>query len=458
MGKRIVETEVLVVGAGTAGAHVAAEMAAQGRRVTLLERRRLDQGGAHWFNGVLDRHFDRAGIARPSGLERIAEPAPMQMRTLNGGPDGVLALTVRDNPVVGVDMARLGRRLRRRALDQGVTAHDEISRIKTIERGGRLVGLDTQKGDQQTRYIADLVIDASGRSGVVRSQSSLARPWCPPIRGGDLCSAADTVFRVTDPDAALAQLQRWGSQPGHPVDFFGVSGGFSTRVITVGADLREVRVLVGCIADGHHSTGPRLLAETRRLYPWIGEPLHGGASVIPLRRPFARFTGPGLALVGDAASQVFAAHGSGVGMGLLAGTVLAEVLQGAQDPGDEYATWTYQRAFMNEFGADLIFFDGFRRLSVALGADGVTDLLSQGVMSESLAQAGLDQRRAKPTSGDALRALRGLAAMPGKAGLLAGGLLRCEAASRLGPRLPEEPDPSAIKRWNRRIDRLVRSV
>ena len=62
--------------------------------------------------------------------------------------------------------------------------------------------------------------------------------------------------------------------------------------------------------------------------PWLGESISGGSGVIPLRRPYARFTAPGLALVGDAACQVFPAHGSGIGMGLIAGRMLADAVAG----------------------------------------------------------------------------------------------------------------------------------
>ena len=36
------------------------------------------------------------------------------------------------------------------------------------------------------------------------------------------------------------------------------------------------------------------MADLRVEEPWIGEPIHGGFGVIPLRRPYARFTAPGL--------------------------------------------------------------------------------------------------------------------------------------------------------------------
>jgi glycine/D-amino acid oxidase-like deaminating enzyme len=65
--------DVAVVGAGTAGAAVAAFAAERGLSVVCIERRALADAGARWVNGVAGWMFDEAGLARPSGDELIAE-------------------------------------------------------------------------------------------------------------------------------------------------------------------------------------------------------------------------------------------------------------------------------------------------------------------------------------------------------------------------------------------------
>src|SRR5690606_36395120 len=123
--------------------------------------------------------------------------------------------------------------------------------------------------------------------------------------------------------------------------------GFSTVAVAVDADLDLVGVLVGCLANGRYGTGPRMVEDLRRAESWIGDRISGGFGVIPLRRPYARFTAPGLALVGDSACQTFPAHGSGIGLGLIAGRLLAEAVEGAADPGAEVVLWRYQAAFQH---------------------------------------------------------------------------------------------------------------
>ncbi|MEZ5239565.1 MAG: hypothetical protein R2716_11710 [Microthrixaceae bacterium] len=219
--------------------------------------------------------------------------------------------------------------------------------------------------------------------------------WCPPVRGGELCSATDQVHRVADPDGARRFLERHGARPGEGVSTLGTNGGFSTRGLTVSADISEVSVLVGCLANGRYGTGPRMLEELRRDEPWIGDPVEVGTGVIPLRRTYARITSPGIALVGDAACQVFPAHGSGIGMGLMAGTMLAETVEGAPDPG-----WRPPLGPPGPLAPRVrrhsAQFDGFRRMSTALGAEGVAEMMGAGLMTEADGTS-----RARPALGDA---------------------------------------------------------
>ncbi|MBX3313175.1 MAG: FAD-dependent oxidoreductase [Actinobacteria bacterium] len=447
--------DVVVVGAGTAGANAAGQFARRGRSVLLLERRPVDRGGAHWNNGIVGWQFDRAGVDRPSGDERVGGGEPIHLRTPFDEP----GLVVRDNPIIGVDMGLLGARLRADAVAAGVEVVDRTGSLEPIERDGRLVAVETggTDGHGALRAEAALFVDASGWRGALRGRSSVVAPWCPPVRPAERCTAADVVFRVADVDGARRQLDAWGARPGEAVNVLGTAGGFSTRSISVSGDLTEVRVLVGCLADGRHGPAARMLTEVRRLHPWIGDRLHGGAGLIPLRRPFTRCTAPGLALVGDAAAQVFPAHGSGVGMGLLAGTTLAEVVGDADDPGEGATVWRYQVEFQRRFGGDLAFYDGFRRHSSAIGTPGVRALLRSGLLTEHLARSGLDQTRGTPRPGDLPGLVTGLARAP-RAGLsTAATSVRSSAAAVLASRYPTEPDPAALAAWGRRLDWLVRA-
>ncbi|MCC6226057.1 MAG: FAD-binding protein [Microthrixaceae bacterium] len=448
--------DVVVVGAGTAGANAAVKLAVGGRRVLLLERRGADAAGAQWHNGVLDWQFDAAGVARPAPPER----APTAPRTHIVGPDGHYGVCVQDNPVTRADMALLGRRLRRAAQDAGVEIVDHVEGIDVRTGGDRLVAVEVavaapQKPPRSLSVEAALFVDASGRAGVLRRHSRPLAPWCPEIGGDELCTAADHHLRIDDVDGARRFLDRFGAAPGEAVTMVGLAGGFSTRAITVSADLSEASVLVGCLANGRYSTGSRMLSQTRADEPWLGASISGGAGLIPLRRPYARLSAPGIALVGDAACQVFPAHGSGIGMGLLAGSMLAEAVAGASDPGDENVLWAYQADFQRTHGGMLAAFDTFRRMSTALGGRGVGRMMRAGLLNENLVRAGLDQRWQVPDRAAMPAMAYRMARVPSVAARMLPLLARGQLLYPMGGRYPIEADVVALGRWNSRVERLL---
>ena len=62
----------------------------------------------------------------------------------------------------------------------------------------------------------------------------------------------------------------------------------------------------------------------------------GGQRAIPLGRPHDTLASDRVALVGDAARQVFSAHGSGIGAGMVAARMLVDAIVRGAGPA-EYA-------------------------------------------------------------------------------------------------------------------------
>lgn len=448
--------DVVVVGAGTAGANAAYQFARRGRRVMLIERRPAALAGAQWHNGVLDRHFVRAGLEPPSGEERCAEGGTVHLRAR----DPRIGPTLRDAPTVRADMALLGRRLRGLAEAAGVELIDEVRQLEVRHDEGntRIRSLVLRDEAQRVRVkvTASLFVDASGRTGVLRRNAPELEPWCPAVRGDELCTASDAGHEVADAAGAEEFLARHGAEPGDAVTVVGPAGGFSTCSVTVAEDLTRVGILVGCLANGRYSTGTRMLAELREREAWIGPAITNGTGIIPLRRPFARFTAPGLALVGDAACQVFPAHGSGIGVGLVAATMLAEAVADLDDPGAPDGLWSrYQSPFQRELGADLAGYDMLRRASTRLGGSGVDELLRSGVMDETTTRSGLDQRWATPSFGEVGSGGLRLARHPRLAAVMVPALVRAQLLRAHTASYPEHLDVDALARWEHRASVLL---
>ncbi len=444
---RSLSFDVVVMGAGTAGAAAARCLAQGGRSVALLDARALDGAGARWVNGVPPWMFDAAGVPRPSPPERRGEGA-FVMR----GAHGDRGLRLDPSPVWPVDMRHLVARLHADAEAAGATTIAPARLLEVRFDHGRPRALHVQAAEGSLALEADLFIDASGMGGALRRRVPALARDCPPVPRAHVCSAAQMVCAVADPDAARAWLRAEGIDEGDTLCRAGVAGGYSISNLTVEGD--EVEILTGAIAVPALPSGPDLVERARARHAWIGARRFGGAGAIPLRRPYDRLAAPGVALLGNAACQVFSAHGSGIGVGLLAARMLADAVSGAADPGDGATLWRYQATFQRRVGALLAAYDLFRRASQALAGPDVQRLLEAGLLSEPSYRAGLEQRLPVPDARDLLQTLRGALRAPRLAARMAPTFARLGPAVALYRAYPDAPDARALARWSGRAARL----
>jgi flavin-dependent dehydrogenase len=361
-------------------------------------------------------------------------------------------------------MRQLNARLLDEARALGVQLFERAGAPRAKLDSGRMIAIEltaAEVGGEPTelRFDAPLFVDATGRTGALRRQHPALEKWCPEVRPDQLCSAAQHNFSVADPDGARRFLEQHGARPGEVIDWLGFAGGFSVLVVHVHEHLDEVSVLTGTFGEATWGSGTSILELLRARQPWIGEPRFGGSGLIPLRRTYDRFTAPGLALVGDAASQVFPAHGSGIGIGLIAGRMLAEAVErdGSThadedgDPGSEQTLWDYQASFMREHGGTLAAYDVLRRLSTRLDSPGVQAMFDAGLFDEATAGAGLDQRWNPPGGRALVDRAKALATRPGLAAVMVPYLTRAAAALPLYARYPEVADERDLRRWSRAV-------
>lgn len=419
------QADVAIVGAGTAGAAAAALCARAGLSVVCLDRRPLSGAGARWINGVPAWSFDAAGIPQPVGEELYG--AGHAFHLVSGwGPERVV---MTDHDLLEVDMRHLVARLQQMAIDAGAQFQGEV-RIGAFD--GR--ELETSAGSVRARWF----VDASGLGGArLLDQPTVARR--------DLCAAAQEVRSVADPAVARAFFEEQGVHPGDTLCFTGVAGGYS--IVNLRLDGDRIGLLTGSIpADGHPS-GQQLLDDFVAEHSFIGPRLFGGARAVPLRRPLDRLASGNVALLGDAACQVFSAHGSGIGAGMVAARMLADALAGGGDP------YAYAAAWQRRYGGLFAAYDVFRRFSQTLGPADLQALMTSGLLDEAAARAGLVQRLPTLELGALGGRLRGLVRERRLARRLAGVLVRMAAAGALYARYPR--DPARLERWASRASRLL---
>ena len=450
------ETDVVVCGAGTAGLQAALQLALVGCRVVVVEERGERKSGARWCNGVLAWQFERAGLRPPDSAERRHSSGRVRMSS----PSRNVQFTIDGSPIIDVDMRAVVDRLRSDAEAAGVEFVWKARNPRLASDGGRPSVLTADVDGVERRWRARLFVDATGLTAALRRQVPALARACPDAPPEDCCSARQMVFEIASVDGARQFLADEGAEPGDAVDHVGLAGGYSVEVISIEPDLAQVSILVGTLADGRYGDAASMMAAVRERHPWIGKPVFGGGGVIPLRRPYTRLAVPGLALVGDAGSQVMAAHGSGVGFGLMAGKVLAEAvaeeLARSEDVGGPSAMWRYQADYHREFGAILMGYDIFRRFSSRIDSDGVQELFAAELFDARIAAPGLAQELGTIPIHDLPDRARAMATNPAVARRLLPALLRMQAARALHLAYPTTPDDRRLERWDRLAERLTR--
>ena len=365
--RAVQDADVVIIGAGTAGASAAMHCARAGLKVVCLDRRDLADSGARWVNDVASDLLEEHGLPDVGRDHLYGHPAPFHMLA-GWGPTGV---TIRSNDVVALDMRALVGLLHDEARKAGATLLEHTT-VREIEDGDRPV-VRTNGESYRTRYL----LDASGLAG----QRLLPTD---PVRPTDLCAAAQAVYDVTDHAAAVAFFEEHRAAPGETLAFLGLSGGYSV----INVRLREdcVAILTGSIPALGHRSGAQMLDEFVSGRSWIGKRRFGGSRAIPLVLPRKPFASRSRALLGDAAGHVFPAHGSGISAGMAAGRMCADAIVARGD------LRTYERAWRKRYESLFRGYDLLRRVSQTLTTDELAALMRSGLFNEEALRAGLEQR------------------------------------------------------------------
>jgi len=392
--------DIAVLGAGPAGAGSALFLAQAGFRVALIEKREFAKAGPSWVNGIYLDSFDAVGLARPAGeeidlagFEVLFFPADMQSR-----------LRLAPSAFTNVRMRTFVDRLHREAFAAGVTGFDEMHLVETKFAGERPVELQFVRGaiesdssKERMAVRAKLFVDATGLHAALRKQIPVLHEIHGEHADSDLCTAFQENCHVADVEGARDFLRRHHISPGTMVSILGTNGGYSTMTVHISPDLSEVGLLAGAIKDPGVLTGTQMLKRFRTEHAWVGERILGGGGTIPLRTPLEILSAPGVAVVGNAANQVFSTHGSGVVPAIQSARLLADALKGAHDPGDADVLWKYTAAFQRSLGAKLAGYNLFRHFTQQLSGEEIGKMFRYGFMTEEQVFAGMKQDLPSPS-------------------------------------------------------------
>lgn len=444
--------DIAVLGAGPAGAASALFLAQHAFKVALIEKRRFAHAGPSWVNGVYVEAFDATGLSRPSGEE--VELAGFDVAFFSAD-----MRERREIPASGFTNVRMRPfvdRLHRQAFAAGVTGFEEMHLVDTQFKGERPVVLQFVRGatdsvaaKEKISVKAKLFVDATGLHGFLRSQIPAIHQLQGEHADYDLCTAMQENCHIRDVAAAREFLRANKVKPGTLMSILGTAGGYSTMTVHIAPDVSEVGLLAGSIKDPHYLTGVQMLRKFKDEHPWVGERISGGGGTIPLRAPLALLTAPGVAVVGNAANQVFSTHGSGVMPAIQSARLLADAVRGAADPGDADVLWQYTLNFQKSLGGMLASYNLFRKFSQQLSADEIGKMFRYNLMTSQLAIAGIRQELPSPSWENAMS----IAAVTMQDPLFAAKLMRALAAMPLVylhyKTFPAKRDLAKVLRWAR---------
>ena len=355
----------------------------------MLERQELGEAGATWVTDVPPRLFDLAEVPRPAPSVRRGGDHPYLL--LDKRCRGTVSLP--KNPMWSIDTPRLIAWLHEGCAQQGVTILDRCEVGDPHLRLGRLRTISLRrKGGEARRFTADLFVDAAGLEGSLKAMVPFLSRLCPTPRGNQVCEATQLVYAVKNADRARDFVLRHTDDPETFIAWIGGDGGYSTFAVHVSADLSHVDLLAGVVPAPGRRTSSTVLAEFVEKTPWIGERLMGGGSFIPIRRPHKLFGAGGVALMGDAACQVFPSNGCGVGSALVAARCLAEAAVTEGDPGSAWTFARYQALYHARLGYANVVHDGIRMFSQHCPDDGARRIWRAGFVNSRSLAASLDQR------------------------------------------------------------------
>jgi flavin-dependent dehydrogenase len=400
--------DVIVVGAGPAGAGAAIRLACEGARVAIVEQKKFPREKlcGEFISPECLAHFARLGVAESMTTAGGAPLRETVFYAASGRSVGVLSAWFGRGGgatrALGLSRAEMDARLLARARAAGATVLED-AHASVVIGGARVRGVRVQSDSAEQTLTAAVTIDATGRTrALARKVERAARGEKDDDNGARTERRRLVAFKAHLEGARVAEgaCEIYFYRGGYG-GLSSVERGLSNLCFIVAAsDVRArggdaERVMREVVCTNRRAA--ETLREARAHSQWLAVALEGFGK-------FRVVPAPGLLAVGDAASFIDPFTGSGMLMALesgeLAASVVARNLCGLRADGSADQTFAaladeYRALYRERFGARLRVCSYLRRAAFAPGA-----LVELGVAGLG-ASAGLRRAVARATRGGA---------------------------------------------------------
>ncbi|MEM2020925.1 MAG: digeranylgeranylglycerophospholipid reductase [Zestosphaera sp.] len=368
--------DVVVVGAGIAGASLAYFLSGKGFKTLVIDMRSFERvGDKPCADAVGKHHFDEVNLEPPSGellegyVRGIDVYSPSELvkyRVLGAGYE--------------VDRIKFTKHLLRSAVDKGAEFTGSTYGVEPIVKEGFVTGVVTWSKDRGRHEIrSKVLVDASGVArAIVRRLDQSTWPVRDDAELMDYNIAYREVRRlrrdVDEPDILRIYVSKR------------VAPGGYWWVFPYSKEGDVVNVGLG-VQGGMDYPNPRdLLHEhvlTRPEYEG-SELIEAGGAAVPTRRPARTLVWNGIAVTGDAAYTVNPVHGGGKGSAILASWCISQAVTQALDSGEPSARelWSANICFNRRYGAKQAALDIFRLFLQRLSDDDLEYGMSRKMIKE----------------------------------------------------------------------------
>lgn len=434
--------KIIVAGAGIGGLRAAALLGKAGAEVTVYERAEsLERMRYPWHDDVCPEVFAECGLELPEKSFRkknwsFVPPCGKDIRRLREAEESA-DYSVWRTPL-NAELLKEAERYAKVIFSSEAEG--------AITENGRVTGVIV---NGEKKY-ADLVIDSLGVDSVLKKN----------VKGISVCDK-DEVFVVY---RAFYEKNASAPLPEHANKAYLKHTG-ERGIAWAIQDGDTVDVLIGRLGEMNEETLSRALGHIKKDNPSVGGRVVTGGGIyrIPVRYPATVTVADGYAAIGDAAFMTIPMLGSGIASSLRAAGMLAERVTGALGRGLSRAEaasaavlWGYERDFFLSYGAEhcgvdvmkrgvLSFDDGL--LSWLLASDVLTDDDVRKLAKGRFLNIGIREAAAKVKAA-------GISRIPDllKVNKM---LVRGRRAIRIAKKIPVKYDPSAVRKWEKKLVKAV---